>query len=119
VTLTLPSNAVPGRCSVVALVQDAASMRILAAARTALGAAGSISGRVLGPTGVGVVGVIVQACTQTECIPARTDADGAFTLTGVPAGPYTVTAQGVSPGVTVVVAAGGNETVTLHQSPSG
>ncbi|HEY0077513.1 MAG TPA: carboxypeptidase regulatory-like domain-containing protein [Pyrinomonadaceae bacterium] len=80
-----------------ALLSCAALVRAQTAAAEAKGGGSVVTGRVTGDDGKGLAGVAVVALQQdveTRARPAargRTDSEGRYTLTGVPAGRYTLT----------------------------
>ena len=102
VDLPLPAGLDPERSEVIAFIQDATSMAILGAGRASLsttGAAipqarsGRVTGRLVDARGAGVPAARLQLCNDRLCMPAVTDADGWFTLGGVPQGTYRVTLE--------------------------
>ncbi|MGA2763781.1 MAG: carboxypeptidase-like regulatory domain-containing protein [Spirochaetia bacterium] len=75
-----------------ALLQDTATLHIFAAAQAGLTPTGGndLSGRITGSGGRPVAGALIQACSGKLCVPARTDAEGFFTLADLPAGSYEI-----------------------------
>jgi len=90
VALQFPPAAAGATRGLIALLEDARTMRILAAAQAGLPETGGseLSGRVVDTEGRAIAGVQIQACSATLCIPSRTDEQGFFTLRGMPAGSY-------------------------------
>ncbi len=77
------------------------------------GRIGSISGKVTDRVGVGIDGVVIKAIYRKHyiCGVAKTDANGYYMISHLPAGLYTVVAQGLSKRVSrhdVVVTCGAN-----------
>ena len=77
---------------VIALLQDSTTLHVFAAAQAGLTPTGGndLSGRVTGSDGRPVPGALIQACSGKLCVPARTDAEGFFTLVDLPAGRYEI-----------------------------
>lgn len=96
VHLSVPPAPGAGSIRVVAFVQTT-SLAIVGANELELGRKAQtgatkarIAGRLLDGAGRGVANALVQACSTTLCLPARTDPTGRYSVTGVPAGHYDI-----------------------------
>jgi hypothetical protein len=88
IVLSVP-KATPGKTrGLIALLEDSGTMHILAAAGSTAAGENELSGRIIDDKDRPVPGVLIQACSASLCIPARSDGQGYFTLRGVPAGRY-------------------------------
>jgi hypothetical protein len=87
--LEVPTGVDLARASLVAFLQEP-TMRITAADRAAVSA--RLSGRIVDPAGRAVSGVMVQACSGQKCVPAFSDAAGAFTFEGMEPGNWSLAA---------------------------
>ena len=106
IPLYLPSGADISQSSVVALLQDKATMKIILAARAAILADGRVSGRVVDSSGKGIAETLIQVCSDRLCVPATTGAEGFFTLEKLPAGSYTVSLNDGAPVARFLLAKG-------------
>lgn len=102
--------------SIVVLLQDPLTLRILAAARAKLPGQASVSqmsqwnGRVTDSRGNPKSKVSLQACSARLCVPGSTDENGLFTFPSLPPGHYSLTV-GTTDDVVEVTLSGGR-TVT-------
>jgi hypothetical protein len=113
--IDVPAGVDATRASLIGIVQERRTMRILAAARAALPRLGSarISGRVVDGKGTGIRGVRIQACSGAVCVPSATDANGLFVVSGLAPGRYSIAFIGNGPVVEVTVERG--QGVSLRQ----
>lgn len=93
--LPIPEGMKLSAARVVALVQDESTHVIVGANESApLSSvprdATTVRGSVVTETGAGSEGVLIQACSDTLCIPGKSDARGRFSLPRVPSGQYTI-----------------------------
>ncbi len=86
--IEVPAGVQPARTRLVGLLQDARTMRIIAADQAALpaGVAGSLSGRVIDGSGAAIARAMLQACSGALCVPAITDNSGTFVFNGLAPG---------------------------------
>jgi hypothetical protein len=90
VALEIPPATSGTTRKVIALLQNASTLRILAAAQAAVPADNALSGRVLDATGKPVSDVLVRACSDKLCVPGVTGKDGYFELRGLAPGSYEI-----------------------------
>jgi protocatechuate 3,4-dioxygenase beta subunit len=90
--IDIPNGVQAARSKVVGILQDERTMHILAADAAALPAssAARLSGRVIDGSGKAVAGAMIQACSGSVCVPAWTDAKGAFVFDGLAPGVYSL-----------------------------
>jgi hypothetical protein len=108
----VPAGVQVSRSRLVGLIQDARTMRILAADQVALAARASatLSGRVIDARGLAVGGARVQACGDAACVPAVTDNGGTFVFAGLAPGRYSIAVES-GPAPTVVTLESGGHLV--------
>ncbi len=113
--LAIPYGLVRAHASFIAFVQEE-SMRIVAADRVGLSPrpGATLSGRLVDPTGRPVAGRIVQACSGSLCVPAVTDATGAFAVSELGPGVWSLVA-GPRTKPTKVVITESSRTVALQE----
>jgi hypothetical protein len=92
--IEIPTGVQPARARLVGLLQDARTMRIIAADQASLpvAAGGSVSGRVIDGSGRAVAGAMIQACSGSLCVPALTNDSGTFVFNGLAPGRYSLAA---------------------------
>jgi len=92
VTLEVPPPTPGTTRRIVALLESSSSLHVVAATQVRLTDApgDELSGRVFDSTGMPVSGALIQACSASLCIPARTDTDGRFVLSGMHSGSYEI-----------------------------
>jgi len=88
VALDVPPAARGAVRRIVVLLQNASTLRILAAAQTEVAADAKLSGRVMDPAGRPVSDVLIRACSSKLCVPGATGGDGYFELHGLLPGFY-------------------------------
>lgn len=102
-TLAVPAGLDRTHAEIIVFLQDRSTMRIVAATRTGLPAAlgmtarpgkGSWSGRIVDASGVGLAGLVLQACSSRACVLGRTDSAGSFSFPALEQGSYTLKAEG-------------------------
>jgi len=113
--MDVPSGVQSERASLIGIVQERKTMRILGAARAALPRVSNarIIGRVVDSKGTGIGGVRIKACSGVVCVPSATDANGFFVFSGLAPGRYSIAFVGHSSVVEIVVK--GGQVVTLRQ----
>ncbi len=91
--VSIPAGVDLSRASLVGLLQER-SMRIVAADRAspAPRVSAKLSGRLVDPSGRGLPGFTVQACSGSVCVPAVSDANGAFTFDDLAPGSWSLVA---------------------------
>jgi hypothetical protein len=113
--IDVPTSVDVSRASLIGILQERKTMRILGAARAAvprLSSAGII-GRVVDSKGTGIGGVRIEACSGVVCVPSATDANGSFVFSGLAPGRYSIAFVGNSSIVEIAVK--GGQVATLRQ----
>jgi hypothetical protein len=114
--LELPDDLDPEQASVIAFVQEGDSKRIVAAARRELATAPStVTGSVVDGEGNPAAGVRVLVCSDYVCVPGQSGPDGAFSISGVPAGSYRIVVGTVSGSEVARISLGSGETLELAE----
>jgi len=92
VTLDAPPAAPGTTRRLMAILESSSSLHAFAASQIGIVSASDnvLSARIIDLAGNPVPGALVQICSVSLCIPAKTDDQGAFTLPVIPNGSYTI-----------------------------
>lgn len=97
VVLRVPADVPEAGASVIAIVQDVASLAVHGAELAEVGApAAALSGIVGDASGAPLPGAVLQACAEV-CVAATADDEGAWRIDGLTAGDWSLHATGPSP----------------------